>query len=241
MTDNIILVLDIVFQGESESLSESAVQTPSIIRHVGVTHDVTVWPWRGFLLWEWRSILFRAVARSFMMAPSLLGILQKLIHIHFCEDYVDHFRIGLLFLCHSNWYHRAHHVSVQGTLAQYPQLSCGLLESRDCVLASLSLTAPITPVADETDSDDDVDDDEHISEIVVTYIHGLTKPVLSPVQGSSHFIFTVILRYRWRRWGWKSLNGLLRSLYWDALCPPKFVSMWNLQTGPHLEGRSLQI
>ena len=59
---------------------------------------------------------------------------------------------------------------------------------------SLSLTDPITPVADDNDNDDD--NGEHISEIVVTYIHELTKPVLSPVQGSSHFIFTITLRIR---------------------------------------------
>lgn len=41
MTDSIILVQDVLFQGRSESLSESAVQTPSVIMHVSVIYDVT--------------------------------------------------------------------------------------------------------------------------------------------------------------------------------------------------------
>ena len=47
IADNVISVRNVLFQGRSECLSESGVQTPSVIRHVGAPNHVTLCPWLG--------------------------------------------------------------------------------------------------------------------------------------------------------------------------------------------------
>lgn len=140
LTDNVIWGVGVLSQGRSESLSERAVETPSITSQVGVTDDVTVCHSPGFLMWEWRGALFQAVAPSFGEGACYCWeSFKSSKHERLCANHWAHFHTGLLSLCCCNRYHRAQHFGVSGMLVCVQRWAVDSWERRPCaVLLCLS-------------------------------------------------------------------------------------------------------